>query len=68
MKDHQNIGPWSSSEGRRMPLPSGVDPDEFRSRKTAGELRDIAHSERSIRSFKARVLIRKLLLRGDHGG
>lgn len=58
---------WSSSENKDMPVPRGVDPDEFRSRKaTGGDLfmRDIAHPERSIRDFKARRLIRQIDLAG----
>lgn len=51
---------YSASDNDYKDLPRGVDPDEFRSRKTMGELRDIAHPERSIRSFMARVLIRKI--------
>lgn len=53
-------GEWSASEQRQMPVPHGVDPDEFRSRKTAGDLRDIAHGRRGIREFIARILIRKI--------
>ena len=51
---------WSASQQRHVPIPHGIDPDEFRSRKTAGELRDIAHGRRGIREFIARVLIRKI--------
>jgi hypothetical protein len=60
---------WSTSEQDYMPVPKGVDPDEFRSRKAAGDLRDTARPDQSIRQFKARVLIRQLMLRGgiSHG-
>lgn len=51
---------YSASEGKDMQVPRGVDPDEFRSRKAAGGLRDIANGKRSIRQFMARVLIRKI--------
>lgn len=34
-----------------------ADTDMWRSRKTAGDLRDTAHADKTIRSFKARVLV-----------
>ena len=37
------------------------DPDRWASRKNKGELRDIAHPERSIRSFRAKVEIEKII-------
>ncbi len=44
------------------------DPDRWRSRKTAGELRDIAHPERNIREFKAKVLLERQIQKEKQDG
>jgi hypothetical protein len=51
---------YSASDNDYKDLPRGVDPDEFRSRKTMGSLRDISNGRQSVRQFMARVLIRKI--------
>lgn len=49
---------YSASDNDYKDLPRGVDPDEFRSRKSAGGLSNLGRQ--SVRDFMARILIRKI--------
>lgn len=65
MTDPAHVATYEA-DSTSVRLPRGMDPDEFRSRKAAGDLRDIAHPDQTIRSFKARVLVRRLMLGRSH--
>lgn len=62
----RRIDPMTDESPEPVRLPRGVDPDEFRSRKAAGELRGLGRA--TVRNFMARVLLRQIDLgRYDRG-
>lgn len=58
----RSISVGCASEGKRMTLPPGVDPDEFRSRKAVSAFPLARLGRPSVREFMARVLIRRIEL------